>query len=105
MKVEATERLTKTLWHLFHRARCADFEAALEPNPLWIKIHHPVDLVVDSDQVPTVIGSRIKDAGMTLNHLRVTREISSGLMGGETEGPTMVDRQLGEVINGQTAKG
>ena len=32
------------LGHLLHRARCADFEAALKPNPLRIKVHHPVDL-------------------------------------------------------------
>ena len=41
---------------------------------------------------------------MTLNHLGIAREISSGLMGGETEGPTMVDGQLGEVVNSQAAK-
>ena len=41
---------------------------------------------------------------MTLNHLGVTREISCGLMGGETEGATMVDRQLREVVNSQAAK-
>ena len=41
---------------------------------------------------------------MTSDHLRVAGEICSGLVRGETEGPTMVDRQLGEVINGQTGK-
>ena len=41
---------------------------------------------------------------MTLNHLGIAREISSGLMGCETEGPTMVDGQLREVVNGQAAE-
>ena len=41
---------------------------------------------------------------MTLNHLGIAREISSGLMGCETEGAAMVDGQLREVVNSQAAE-